>query len=170
MTWDNFFSAEVGAAAALAGLIFVGISINLQRILALPMIVNRAFQALLILLAILGVESILLVPDLSTEDAGLSVLAVGLLLVIAINVLEVRSWRDTAANLDKLVAQHPANYRGLLAQHTVEIQLPSAMILLGGVFLVVGNSWALYWFLPATLVSFLLAIGEAWVITVEILR
>jgi hypothetical protein len=31
--WGNFFIAQVGASAALAGLIFVGVSINLERIL-----------------------------------------------------------------------------------------------------------------------------------------
>ena len=159
MTWDTFFSAEVGAAAALAGLIFVGITINLQRILALPAILNRAFQALLILLAVLGIESILLVPGLNSTDAGASVVAVGLLLTAALAGFECSSWRIT-----------DPKYRRLLLQHTLEIQLPPAMILLGGIFLLAGNSWALYWFLPATLVSFLLAIIEAWVITVEILR
>jgi hypothetical protein len=159
MTWDTFFSAEVGAAAALAGLIFVGITINLQRILALPIILNRAFQALLILLAVLGIESILLVPGLNSTDAGTSVLGVGLLLAATLDGFEWKSWRIA-----------DPKQRGLLLQHTLEIQLPPAMILLGGIFLVVGNSWALYWFLPATLLSFLLAVVEAWIITVEILR
>jgi hypothetical protein len=30
--WANFFIAQVGAAAALTGLIFVGVSINLNKI------------------------------------------------------------------------------------------------------------------------------------------
>jgi modulator of FtsH protease len=29
--WDNFFLAEAGASAALTGLIFVGVSINLTK-------------------------------------------------------------------------------------------------------------------------------------------
>lgn len=32
--WENFFVAQVGASAALAGLVFVGISINLTKIVA----------------------------------------------------------------------------------------------------------------------------------------
>ena len=159
MTWDSFFSAEVGAAAALAGLIFVGISINLQRILALPMIARRAFQALLILLGILAVVSILLVPGLNGTDSGSSVLVVAVLLLLTLDLIEVNSWKGVAPNL-----------RMLLFQHTVEIQLPPLMMLLGGAALLIGNAWALYWFLPATLLSFLVALIEAWVITVEILR
>ena len=159
MTWDSFFSAEVGAAAALAGLIFVGISINLQRILGLPMVARRAFQALLVLLGILAVVSILLVPGLSGPVAGTSVLVVALMLLVTLDLIEVHSWEGVEPKL-----------RRLLFQHTLEIQLPPAMMLLGGASLVAGSSWALYWFLPATLLSFLVALIEAWVITVEILR
>jgi hypothetical protein len=39
--WQSFFSAEVGAAAALAGLVAVAISINLARILAFPHCMDR---------------------------------------------------------------------------------------------------------------------------------
>ncbi len=42
--WENFFVAEVGASAALAGLIFVGVSINLNRILSLPRLPDRALR------------------------------------------------------------------------------------------------------------------------------
>ena len=34
--WANFFFAEVGASAALVGLLFVAVSINLKRILEVP--------------------------------------------------------------------------------------------------------------------------------------
>jgi hypothetical protein len=42
--WDNFFVAEVGAAAALSGLLFVAVSINLTRILAIPHLPARAAE------------------------------------------------------------------------------------------------------------------------------
>jgi len=159
MTWDNFFTAEVGAAAALAGLVFVGISINLQRIIALPVIANRAFQSLLLLLAILGVESILLVPGQTAPEQGVEVLVVAALTVGALNALEWRSWKIVDPKI-----------RRLLAQHTLEIQAPTVLLVLGAAFLLVSSPWSLYWFLPATLVGFLIALVEAWVITVEILR
>ena len=63
--WENFFIAEVGASAALLGLIFVGVSINLTRIISLPGLPNRAFLALIILLTILIMCSLLLIPGQS---------------------------------------------------------------------------------------------------------
>jgi hypothetical protein len=42
--WHDFFLAAAGAAAVLAGLVFVGVSINLEMIMADPTygLVNRA--------------------------------------------------------------------------------------------------------------------------------
>jgi hypothetical protein len=49
--WDNFFVAEAGASAALAGLLFVALSINLQRIMSLPTLPGRAAEGLVSLIA-----------------------------------------------------------------------------------------------------------------------
>jgi hypothetical protein len=159
MTWDGFFTAEVGAAAALTGLIFVGISINLKRILALPMIANRALQSLLILIAALGILSLLLVPDQSDLLAGVEVMGVTFAMLAVLNGIEIRSWKSIEPK-----------WRRILAQHTLEIQIPSIFFLVGGALLAGGLPAALNWFVPATLLSFLIGFVEAWVITVEILR
>jgi len=44
--WSDFFVAELGAAAALAGLVMVAISINLARILDDPGLPGRAAETL----------------------------------------------------------------------------------------------------------------------------
>jgi hypothetical protein len=55
--WENFFVGELGASSALAGLVFVGISINLTKILASPLLPSRALEALVALLAVLFVST-----------------------------------------------------------------------------------------------------------------
>src|SRR5690606_5287999 len=60
--WKDFFGAQLGASATLAGLIFVGVSLNLTRILAAAFLPLRALLALGLLVAILVVASLLLVP------------------------------------------------------------------------------------------------------------
>ncbi len=44
--WSAFFAAQVGAAAALAGLVIVAISINIARILSHPLLPGRAAETL----------------------------------------------------------------------------------------------------------------------------
>jgi hypothetical protein len=50
--WQPFFAAELGAAAALGGLLFVSLSLNLTKILSYPALPIRALVALLLLLAL----------------------------------------------------------------------------------------------------------------------
>jgi hypothetical protein len=76
--WENFFIAQVSASAALTGLIFVAVSINLTRILSLPKLPNRALASLLLLLTILITSSLLLVPGQPVVVVGIEVLIVGL--------------------------------------------------------------------------------------------
>src|SRR5271156_6091694 len=61
--WANFFVAQVGASAALLGLVFVSISLNLPKILSNPYLPDRALMTMSLLLAILLVASLLLIPD-----------------------------------------------------------------------------------------------------------
>jgi hypothetical protein len=61
--WESFALAQVGAAAALAGLVLVGVSVNLARVLADPWATPRAGEALAVLLTLLIAATALLVPD-----------------------------------------------------------------------------------------------------------
>jgi hypothetical protein len=45
--WHDFFIACAGASAALMGLIFVGVSINLTRILSFPTLPGRALISMM---------------------------------------------------------------------------------------------------------------------------
>jgi hypothetical protein len=51
--WSKFFSAQVGASAALTGLLFVVISINLPKIVANPQLASRSAKALATLAGVL---------------------------------------------------------------------------------------------------------------------
>ena len=157
--WENFFIAEVGASAALAGLVFVGISINLTRIMAITGLPERALEALIVLAAVLIMASLLLVPGQPPALIGVEVLVFGLidwLLVITILVnylgeLESQYWRQFAL-------------RVILSQIAT---LP--FVIAGAVLLIWGNVGP-YWLVPAVIFSFILALHDAWVLLIEINR
>ena len=75
--WSNFFVAEAGASAALAGLIFVGISINLNDLMRFPHLLLHAAGALTLLLVVLATSSLLLAPGQSLHTIGVELLLVG---------------------------------------------------------------------------------------------
>jgi len=60
--WESFFVAQVGASAAVAGLVFVGVSINLDKILKYVGLPARAMEALVVLILVLVTSSLMLVP------------------------------------------------------------------------------------------------------------
>lgn len=157
--WANFFFAEVGASAALAGLIFVGVSINLSRILAFPRLPNRAFEALLLLLTVLVVSSLLLVPEQALSLVGSEVLVIGLVVWITMILLDMNIWHNTAA-------KYRFQFSLLIAMNQLAI-LP---YLIAGVSILVRDLNGLYWLVPAIIFSFIKALMDAWVLLVEINR
>ena len=64
--WKDFYVAVSGAAAAFAGLLFVGLSINLTAIIKAPGISDRAGETLIFLGAVLVAALLGLVPQSST--------------------------------------------------------------------------------------------------------
>jgi modulator of FtsH protease len=75
--WSDFFVAEVGASAALAGLLFVAVSINLGQILKYPHLPIRAIEALAMLLCVLVISTFALVPGQTALVHGLKMSGTG---------------------------------------------------------------------------------------------
>jgi len=157
--WENFFIAEVGASAALLGLIFVGVSINLTRIISLPGLPNRAFLALIILLTILITCSLLLIPGQSLTLVGIELLVVGLLVWI------------TAIRLDVMILlKKEPQYRSSYMFNMALTQLALLPYIVAGIIVLTRGAGGLYWLVPAIIISFIKALLDAWVLLVEINR
>jgi hypothetical protein len=159
LNWDSFFTAEAGASASLAGLIFVGLSINLKQIVALSRLPERAIQALVVLLMVLVVSLLFLVPGQSLVEIGLEVLAIGLIGWAVNTFLAIRNTRAT-----------PKQYRGQYLQVELLDQLSILLYVAAGIGILIFSDSGIYLLVPATILSFLKSIIDAWVLLIEINR
>jgi modulator of FtsH protease len=152
--WENFFVAEAGAAAALAGLLFVSVSINLARILQIPALPWRAAEALLALLSVLIVALLALVPGQSAQALGLEICVTGVVLWVAGSLALVRSDRSQPRFLLRLLTN----------------QLPPVAFVVAGLLIALGHPAGMYWMVPGTFLAFAAGVLDAWVLLIEILR
>ena len=159
MNWESFFVAQVGASAALTGLIFVGVSINLTKIIASPGLPGRAFEALLVLLAVLVTSSLLLAPGQSSKLVGIEVLGIGALVWGTNTKLQVDIWR-----------QMEAQYHRRFIQQVVLNQVATLLLVVSGVLVLTLGESGLYWLVPGFICCILAAFLDAWVLLIEINR
>ena len=158
--WANFLVAEVGAAAALAGLVTVAISINLARILAYPLLPGRAGESLFLLTGVFALASLALIPGQPTPVFGLEALVVGVasMLVAAYNQargVALASAGPTAA--EKV-------FRALVTL------LATVPIVVGAGLLLSGRASGSYCIAAGIVVALASGVWNAWVLLVEIMR
>jgi hypothetical protein len=157
--WEGLFVTEAGVAAVLAGLLFVAVSINLGQILQHPGLPGRAAEAIGLLAGVLIACTLGLVPGQSRTLLGAELLIAGLLawsVQVAIHVRAVR----------RRVGPSPPVLLGRigLAQAAV-LPLPVA-----GASLLLGAGGGLYWLVPGIIGCLVVALLDAWVLLIEILR
>jgi modulator of FtsH protease len=155
--WGIFFVAQVGASAALAGLIFVSVSLNLSQIIASPSLPMRAFQALIVLLEILTIASLAIVPQ-SQAALGGEVVVIGGGVFALVLRFDLRTFATAASR-----------YRKRAFARAALSQIAALLYVVAGIALLVSGT-GLYWLVPAILGSYLIAMLDAWVLLVEINR
>jgi modulator of FtsH protease len=157
-TWEAFFLGELGAAAAFAGLLFVSVSVNQQRILAISGVPERAIQALLVLFMVFAVSAIMLVPE-PARLIGLQVLGLSIAYLFVLSVVQFAELRKIA----------PAN-RGHSLWSVFQHQIVAWLFLVSAVLLANEHAAAFAFLVPTTLMAFFVAGLNAWVLLIEINR
>src|SRR5262252_5384801 len=76
--WGSFAVAMAGAAAVLAGLVFVAVSVNIDRILAVRGLPGRAADSLIMYVAVLVECAFVLVPRQPAAALGVELIGTGL--------------------------------------------------------------------------------------------
>jgi hypothetical protein len=157
--WSNFFIAQCGASAALLGLLFVSVSLNLSRILSYPQLPARALLAMLLLLTILIVALLMLIPGQSRAANSIEVLAAGLLLGGSAVFAKARDLRRSISD-----------WQFYFIQDSILLAAAILPYFVAGFLLLRGDAAALYWLAAAMIASILKSVGDAWVLLVEIHR
>ncbi|HEX5712211.1 MAG TPA: hypothetical protein VFX85_02730 [Solirubrobacterales bacterium] len=157
--WTDLFVAAAGASAALAGLVFVAVSINLDRILGEAGLPDRALETLLLLATVLLISIVALIPGQSSDALGVELLVVSLTVAIVIVRLPTlglatgfeppRSWIWTRWGL-RLLGTVP--------------------FVIGGASVLLGAGGGLYWIVAGIVFAIVGGVSNAWVLLVEILR
>lgn len=156
--WSDLFVATAGASAALAGLVFVAVSINLDRILKLPGLPERALETLLMLLGVVLVSIVGLIPGQSPVALGVEIA------VLAALVGTVIAVQPTALHVSE-----GARVNWLIGRWTLRL-LGTVPFVIGGLALACETGGGLYWVAAGIVFAIAGAVANAWVLLVEILR
>ena len=157
--WNEFYIAAAGASAALTGLIFVGISISLTKILAFPTLLRRALVSLTLLLSILIVSLLFLVPKESLNLVGYEISLLGVVTWIIVTRIDFKNYKETESDYKP--------------RYLLIIFLDQFIILpyiIGGLVILSIGDIGFFWIVPAIIFSFIKSTADAWVLLVEINR
>jgi len=157
--WEPFFTALIAAAAALTGLLFVAVSINLNQILQhAKFLPARAAETLAMLLLIMVSSGLALVPQ-STRLLGVEIA------IVMVPMLVITVWRQVGyrrQNHDDPLLWTISRMGGT-ATATIPCTVAAFSLALhwGGGF---------YWLAPTALLGIVGSVYNAWVLLVEIVR
>jgi modulator of FtsH protease len=157
--WSDFLAAASTTAGALVGLVFVALSINLARIIALPGVSGRAAETIILLSGALAESLLALIPKLPAARLGWAMLAVALMTWAFPVLIQLRAVRAHTYYRPSL-----ALLRAALHQLAA---VPAVVAAIGFIQLQAG---AMDWLALGNIASMLVAIFNAWVLLVEIMR
>ncbi|HTT00157.1 MAG TPA: hypothetical protein VMI33_26450 [Streptosporangiaceae bacterium] len=157
--WTDFGVAVAGSAATLAGLLFVAVSINLERVLSFPSLPARAGQTLILFTTPLIAALCLLVPGQADVALGCEFLVLGVLVggfQVRLDARSVRAEQET-----------PVTW---VVSRVFPAIVSCGCIVVAGATLLARAGGGLYWLVPGALAGIVFGVINAWVLLVEIQR
>ena len=155
--WNDLFVMTGGAAAALAGLLFVAVSLNHEEILKANALPTLAAQAVSSLIGLVVLSVCVLLPDQSVSTLGIELLVLGVLLAVIALVPTLRGLRE----VERFWWQ---------AQRLAVTTVAVIPLLVATVLLLLGNEAGMYWAALEVVVAIAAATFNAWILLIEIRR
>ena len=156
--WVPFFSATLGAAATVTGLLFVSVSINLDRVLTNPRLLARAGETLIGLVLALAASAVLLVQQPVKASAG-ELLTVSAVVAVLTLRAQLRHGPD-----------RPSDPWWWFAVRIATVQAVAVPTAIGAVTVLLGSGGGLRWLALGIVSGFVLTVYSAWVLLVEVVR
>jgi hypothetical protein len=157
-SWQPYFVAQIGASAALTGLVFVALSINLSRIIDAPTLIGRAAEAVLLLVLPMVFGFAVIAPHESLRTTGQWCLAIATVSVVILARLLYRGRGN--------VEEGTRHYIG----RCVVVGVATLPTVVGAVLLITEGSGGLGWLAFAGVTALVAGVSDGWVLLVEILR
>jgi modulator of FtsH protease len=157
--WESFAAALAGVCAVLAGLVFLAVSINIERILRVRGLAGRAGESVILFLSAVCLCAFILIPHQPVAALGVELFSAGLvtlaiLTAILIPALGIPTRQPRSWTITRVVIQQAAVVPAILAGCSLLGWIP------GG----------LYWLAAGVLCSVVAATANAWILLVEVVR
>jgi hypothetical protein len=154
--WQLLFSTLANATAALVGLLFIALSLNLRTIIKVPLHTARAREAVAGMLGLLFISVLMLIPGQGRLVLG-SEMIVGSLIFLGLGV-----WLR-ANTLSKVPRRE---WTGLILRHVL-VNLGMVALLIAGISLIAERGGGLYWLVPTILLNLATSLYNAWILMVR---
>jgi len=157
--WDSFAVALAGVCAVLAGLVFLAVSINIERILRVRGLAGRAGESVILFISALCQCAFVLIPHQPVAALGAELLSVGLVTLAILTAILLSAWgiptrQPRSWTITRVVIQQAAAVPAILAGCSLLGWIP------GG----------LYWLAAGVLCAVIAATANAWILLVEVVR
>lgn len=156
--WKDFNVAMAGATAALAGLVIVAASVNIEKIVLYRSLTARLGSGIVVLVLALTASALGLMPGLDEQWYGAVLLALSLVVLIV---------QAIVARI--IIADPDARSRARAAKAAVGV-VPATVYVVAGLLAVLGIPAALYVAAAGALLAVIGALLVSWVALVEVLR
>jgi hypothetical protein len=155
--WHDLFVMNGGAAATLAGLLFVAVSLNHEHVIERKGLPELAAVSIMLLVGLVVLSVVVLMPVSSHVTLGVLVVILGATLATAVFVILIPSLKD----LERV------SWR---VQRVALSLLSTLPVITAGASLMAEAGGGLYWLAVEIVAALVTATYNAWVLLIEIRR